>query len=65
MHDGEEIQYNHCTLKIKKSALWILFNSMETQENFTRKERKRIQILKEEIKLSAFIDNIIFLYWKP
>lgn len=33
---------------------------METQENLTRKERKRIKILKEEIKLSAFIDNINF-----
>lgn len=62
MHDGEETQCNHCTLKIKKSVLRIIFNSMETQENLTRKERKRIQILKEEIKLSAFIDNIKFFY---
>lgn len=35
---------------------------LETQENMTRKERKSIQILNEEIKLSALIDNIIFLY---
>lgn len=33
---------------------------LETQENMTRKERKSIQILNEEIKSSALIDNIIF-----
>lgn len=38
---------------------------LETQENLTRKERKSIQILNEEIKSSALIENIIFYTGNP